>query len=105
MAYFKSINTKQLEMVWFHYKENSKPRKVRNYNLVVLKIKFMLLVIILQNTSSLLPSSGEKNLNSKFDRNVRQMTIANLPNKWLEAQGPCTGHRSNIAILYCFSFK
>ena len=23
----------------------------------------------------------------------------------LEAQGPCTGHRSIIAILYCFSFK
>ena len=23
----------------------------------------------------------------------------------LEAQGPCTGHRSTIAILYCFSFK
>ena len=23
----------------------------------------------------------------------------------LEAQGPCTGHRSSIAILYCFSFK
>ena len=26
-------------------------------------------------------------------------------NKKLEAQGPCTGHRSIIAILYCFSFK
>ena len=29
-------------------------------------------------------------------------------NNWqyeLEAQGPCTGHRSSIAILYCFSFK
>ena len=25
--------------------------------------------------------------------------------KQLEAQGPCTGHRSSIAILYCFSFK
>ena len=23
----------------------------------------------------------------------------------LEAQGPCTGHRSIIAIMYCFSFK
>ena len=23
----------------------------------------------------------------------------------LEAQGPCTGHRSSIAILFCFSFK
>ena len=23
----------------------------------------------------------------------------------LEAQGPCTGHRSIIEILYCFSFK
>ena len=23
----------------------------------------------------------------------------------LEAQGPCTGHRRIIAILYCFSFK
>ena len=23
----------------------------------------------------------------------------------LEAQGPCTGQRSIIAILYCFSFK
>ena len=32
----------------------------------------------------------------------------NLPislKKKLEAQGPCTGHRSIIAILYCFSFK
>ena len=28
------------------------------------------------------------------------------PNKQkLEAQGPCTGHRSIIAILYCFSFE
>ena len=26
-------------------------------------------------------------------------------NPKLEAQGPCTGHRSSIAILYCFSFK
>ena len=25
--------------------------------------------------------------------------------KKLEAQGPCTGHRSIIAILYCFSFE
>ena len=28
--------------------------------------------------------------------------------KWqlqLEAQGPCTGHMSIIAILYCFSFE
>ena len=25
--------------------------------------------------------------------------------KKLEAQGPCTGHRSIIAILYCFSLK
>ena len=23
----------------------------------------------------------------------------------LEAQGPCTGHRSIIAILHCFSFE
>ena len=26
-------------------------------------------------------------------------------NHKLEAQGPCTGHRSIIAVLYCFSFK
>ena len=29
----------------------------------------------------------------------------NLTLMKLEAQGPCTGHRSTIAILYCFSFK
>ena len=29
----------------------------------------------------------------------------NDSNKKLEAQGPCTGHRSIIAILYCFSFE
>ena len=28
-----------------------------------------------------------------------------ISKKKLEAQGPCTGHRSIIAILYCFSFK
>ena len=28
-----------------------------------------------------------------------------LPFLKLEAQGPCAGHRSIIAILYCFSFK
>ena len=30
--------------------------------------------------------------------------IYNVLNK-LEARGPCTGHGSIIAILYCFSFK
>ena len=31
--------------------------------------------------------------------------MTTIHNFELEAQGPCTGHRSIIAILYCFSFK
>ena len=33
--------------------------------------------------------------------NIKRIRLGNK----LEAQGPCTGHRSIIAILYCFSFK
>ena len=32
-------------------------------------------------------------------------TEGNKVDVQLEAQGPCPGHRSSIAILYCFSFK
>ena len=35
----------------------------------------------------------------------RYMTLEKTNMTQLEAQGPCTGHRSSIAILYCFSFK
>ena len=34
-----------------------------------------------------------------------QGTFKKMYREKLEAQGPCTGHRSSIAILYCFSFK
>ena len=40
---------------------------------------------------------------TKRGMEVRKLIIASILK--LEAQGPCTGHRSIIAILYCFSFK
>ena len=39
---------------------------------------------------------------------LKALEFVRRSNHWslkLEAQGPCTGHRSIIAILYCFSFK
>ena len=41
---------------------------------------------------------------SKLKRKGLPKLQSDLEQK-LEAQGPCTGHRSSIAILYCFSFK
>ena len=43
---------------------------------------------------------------SKADRPRNEAIIWNSELMYkLEAQGPCTGHRSSIAIFYCFSFK
>ena len=40
---------------------------------------------------------------SKAARKLQKKLLA--ADTKLEAQGPCSGHRSIIAILYCFSFK
>ena len=48
----------------------------------------------------------EKHFQRKTDITRKLADLENDVNKLeLEAQGPCTGHRSIIAILYCFSFK
>ena len=39
------------------------------------------------------------------DIRKRELNIIMFNVQELEAQGPCPGHRSSIAILYCFSFK
>ena len=56
-----------------------------------------------KTTSNISILTWERWINPESCTPNKEITLANL--KELEAQGPCTGHRSIIAILFCFSFK